>query len=346
MASAPPEAPTTIILGKFSGIKNTVSEKRLKQDELVAAVNVDIDDAGQLRRRRGRTRVNDLPHHSLKQLGDMVLVVRDNMLGQLHGLAFTPIVWVGAEALSYVRVGDTVYFSSSDTSGKITNGIWSPWGNDGAGQWVSPVTRPTETLGEIRGRRLTAPPHATSLEAYKGRIYLAHGRVLWATELYLYDHVDKTRNFMQFEADITMIAAVGDGLYVGTTDELLFIQGTMQAGMQLTHVIPSGVVAGSCVTVPYSKSVPQARTTTVPEGAGPMFMTNAGIVVGLDSGTAYNLTQDHVVFPGAVAAAALYREDQGANAYVAVADSAGGPSANARIGDYVDAEIVRASQRG
>ena len=55
MASAPPEAPQTIVLSGFSGMKNTVSEERLKQDELFAAVNVDIDDVGQLRRRRGLT---------------------------------------------------------------------------------------------------------------------------------------------------------------------------------------------------------------------------------------------------------------------------------------------------
>lgn len=347
MASAPPEGPSTVLVGSFSGIRNTVSEKRLKQDELVAAVNVDIDDAGQLRRRRGRTQLNALPHHSLKQLGDWVLVVRENMLGWLRArAAFEPLVEVGPAPLSYVRIADTVYFASRTTSGKIVDGRALPWGTEGAGQWVSPVTRPTETLGAIGGRQLTAPPHAAHLAAYKGRIYLAEGRVLWATELYLYDLVDRTRNFMSLEADITMIAPVGDGLYVGTTTELLFLQGTLHDGFKLTHVTDSGVVPGSLVTVPYAKAMPQARNGPVPERSGPMFMTNDGILIGLDGGNAYNLTQDHVVFPSARGAAALYREDAGANAYVAVADSAGGPSANARIGDYVDAEIVRAAQRG
>jgi len=142
-----------------------------------------------------------------------------------------------------------------------------------------------------------------------------------------------------------MIAAVDDGLYVGTTTSLLFLAGEFGKGMPMTVVMNAGVVPGSCVTVPYAKSMPQARQGPVPEGFGPMFMTGQGIIVGLNGGQAYNLTQDHVVFPGAVRAAALYREDQGANAYVAVADSAGGPVANARIGDYVDATIIRASQR-
>lgn len=346
MASAPPDAPTTILLGAFAGIKNTVSDRRLKEAELVSAVNVDIDDAGQLRRRRGRRQISALPHHSLKQLGDIVLVVRDGMLGQLRGAAFTPIEQVGESPLAYVRVGDMIYFASRTATGKIMEGQVMPWGEQGAGQWVSPVTRPTETLGAIRGRQLTAPPTATILEHYRGRIYMAEGRVLWATELYLYDLVDRSRNFMMFEAEITMVAAVDDGIYVGTTTELVFLTGTLNDGFKLSPVAQAGVVAGSCVSVPYVKAMPQARTTAVPEGYGPMFMTSDGIVLGMPGGVAYNLTEKTVVFPDAVSAAALYREDQGANAYVAVANSAGGPSANARIGDYVDAEIIRASQRG
>ncbi len=348
MASAPPQPPESIIVGSFSGVRNTVSEERLKPDELVAAVNVDIDDAGQLRRRRGRRQVSSAAHHSLKTLGGTTLVVRAGVLGRLYSnYVFQPIVSVGPHPLSYVRVGDMIYYSSETARGKISSdNVPLTWGQPGAGQWVSPVTRPTETLGAIRGRQLTAPPNATCLEAYKGRIYLGQGPVVWATEQWQYDVVDRTKGFLPFEDDVTMIAAVDDGLYVGTTAELLFMAGTLDAGFKLTHIIAAPVVAGSVVTVPYSKAMPQARSGPVPEGSGPLFLTGAGIVVGLNGGNAFNLTQDHMVFPGAVSAAALYREDQGANSYVAVANSAGGPSANARIGDYVDAEIVRASQGG
>lgn len=347
MASAPPEAPQTIVLSAFAGIKNTVSEERLKQDELFAAVNVDIDDVGQLRRRRGVTQRSNAVCHSIITLGDITLVVKDGILGQLFpDFSFTALVPVGPEPLCYERVGDTIFYSNRTIAGKLVNGIPARWGAAVDDQWVSPVIRPTETLGAIRGKLLGGTPNATTMEAYKGRLYLGHERLIWATELYLYDLVDKMRNFLQFEADITMIAGVDDGLYVGTTASLLFLQGIFSEGMKMTTVLNSPVIPGSQVDVPYAKAVPQARNGPVPEGFGPMFMTGAGIMIGLAGGTAYNLTQDHMVFPGAVRAAALYREDQGANSYVAVADSAGGPVANARIGDYVDAEIVRASQRG
>lgn len=348
MASAPPEPPQTIVLGKFSGVRNTVSAERLAVGELETAINVDIDDAGQARRRRGYARRATGNYHSLRKIAGQHLIVKDGMLGTLaFDFSFSPLVQVGPQTVRYVAVGDTIYFASEVVNGKLMQGNVVPWGaQNGEGRWISPVVRPTETLGAISGRMLVAPPMATALEVYKGRIYLAAGRILWATELYAYDLVDSTKNFIQFEDDITLIAAVGDGLYVGTRSALYFLQGTFTKGMQMTTVMEAGVVADSLVTVPYSKAVPQARSGPVPEGYGPMFMTSAGIVVGLDNGTVYNLTQDHVVFPDAVSAAALYREDQGANAYVAVANSGGGPNSNARIGDYVDADIVRASQRG
>jgi hypothetical protein len=55
----------------------------------------------------------------------------------------------------------------------------------------------------------------------------------------------------------------------------------------------------------------------------------------------YNLTEDRVWFPDAVAAAAMYREQDGIRQYVGVLNSAGGPTSTARLGDYVDAEIRR-----
>lgn len=347
MATAP-DLPDSVLLASFTGIKNTVAEERLQPSELAAAVNVDIDDVGQLRRRRGYQRRHSASHHSLTTLGARTFVVRDGVLGELSDdLAFRSIVPVGPGALCFERVGEVIYFSGEAVSGKIVNGEYQRWGQrGGAGVWVSPVERPTDTLGEIAGRLLRAPPYATALGLYKGRIYLAAGPLLWATELYNYELVDATRNFIALEDDITMIAPVADGLYIGTTAGLDFLQGTFTDGLRRQRIVSTPVIPGSLVWVPYSRVDPRARNGPMPEGEGPVFMTAGGVCLGLESGTVYNLTQDRTVFPAAVRAAALYREDQGANAYVAVTDSAGGPSANARIGDYVDAEIVRASQRG
>lgn len=346
MAGPPPEPPESIIWAQFQGIKNTVAPERLALGELEAAVNIDIDDAGQPRRRRGFSSVDSADYHSARTIAGRTFVVKDGVLGTLApDYTFTDLADVGPDTLAYTAVGEVVYYSSRTASGKIVNGVARAWGAAvSEGQWVSPVMRPTETLGAIAGRLLGAPPLATELEAYKGRIYLAHGPVMWCTELYLYDLVDKTRGFVQFEDDITMIRAVDDGLFVGTTAQLLFLQGTYSTGLKRSIVVDSPVIPGSAVLAPAADVMPQDGVK--PEGSAWVFMTGEGACVGFDGGQVFNLTRGRVVFPAAVRAAALYRQDQGANAYVAVMDSAGGPAANIRIGDFADAEIVRASQRG
>ena len=71
------------------------------------------------------------------------------------------------------------------------------------------------------------------------------------------------------------------------------------------------------------------------------FLTSNGFCVALDGGQAYNLTEGKFFFPSAVRSAALFRRQDGVNQYIAVNDSEGTPASGARIGDYVDATIIR-----
>ena len=346
MASRPPEEPPeSIILAAFSGLKNTVERERLKLTELETAQNVDLDDAGQPRRRRGFALKNAANYHSIQNLGDRVFGVKNGTLVELFADYTSRSLGtiIGNHGLTMARVGDMNYFSSQTASGKFEDATVTPWGTtDGAGQWVSPVVLDTATLGKIYGKVLKAPPLAEHIAYYRGRIYLASGPYLWATELYLYDHVDKNRNFLQFEDDITMVAPVDDGIYVGTTRNVFFLSGSFGKGMPRQRLMNAGVLPGSEVELPVSAMTEQPETQ---EGIGVMFMTTSGICKGLPGGNLVNATSGRVEFPSAISAAALYREDRGANAYVAVTDSGGAPKSNVRIGDYVEAELVRAADR-
>ncbi len=349
MAGKPPDdLPESIVLGRFSGVRNTVARERLAQDELESAVNVDLDDSGQARRRRGFILKDASAWHSVRSIGGRILGVKDGALGVVGtNYSFTSLgATVGPERLSYAQVADTTYFSSLTASGKILDMTVSPWGQVAdAGQWLSPVVTPTDTLGAMFGKQIQAPPMATEIEAYNGRIYLAAGRYLWGTELWLLDFVDKTRNFLQFEDDITMLAAMNDGLFVGTASSLHFLKGALSSGLQRSDVLSHGVIRGSKVVVPATDVHPAARGNPMPEAMAAVFMTTRGVSAGFDGGQVYDLTYGKVEFPVATSAAALYRQDQGMSSYVAVTDSAGGPTTNAKIGDYVEGEIVRAADR-
>jgi hypothetical protein len=344
-----PNLPDSIILGAFSGLKNTVAPERLKADELERALNVDVDDAGQLRRRRGYILSLAGDWHSVKgPLAGKVYGVKDGTLGIIRPgpVFYTLGVDVGAAPVCYAEVNDEVYFSSRDASGVISLAeTVEPWGDTaGQGTWLSPVYTPTETLGEVGGTLLGDPPKATQIEAYKGRIYLAQGKTLWATELWRYHFVDRTGGFIQFEHDITLVMAVGDGLYVGTTGGLYFLQGVLNS-FKLQQMTTGAVLPGSGVAMPAELVHPQARNSPVPTDTAIVCLSDDGVLAGFDGGTVFNLTRDRLLLPAGTSAAGLFRQDLGANHYVAAMDSAGGPSANTRIGDYVDAEIIRAVDR-
>lgn len=338
MAVNPEETQDSITLGQFDGLRNTVGESRLGPTDLAKAENIDLDDAKQARRRRGYTKVASGNFHSLKTIEGRTLAVRDEALVEVLPDYSLKNLFAGAgpRRLSYTSVAGTIFFSSPVVSGKIMpDDTVTGWGNP-LTEWHSPVVNPTPTLPDLNGKLLGPPPLASHIALYNGRIYLAEGNVLWATELYLFDYVDQTRGFMQFESDITGVAAVADGLYVGTATAVWFLQGAFGA-MQRTRMSPEGMIEGTLTEVPM-----EALSLENPGiGHANMFMSPSGICVGLMSGVCYSLTRSKYALPAATSGAATYRYADGTNQFVGAIDSAGSPTSAARFGDYVDAEIRR-----
>lgn len=344
MASKPDDPPETLIIPAFMGVRNTVSPERLAVGELERALNVDIDNVGQLRRRRGFVLKLSGSWHSATTIGATAYGVRDGRLGIVRpNYSFVDLAPGGDAPISYANVGADIYYSSDDVSGRLVDGETpAAWGETGGDRtWYSPVITPTETLGEVAGKLLGKPPLAQHITYFNGRMWLARGKTLWATELFLYNYVDKTRTFFQFEDEITMLQAVDDGIYVGTLAAVYFLAGDALAAMKRKDILAFGAIRGSAVVAPADAVHPQARQGDFPLSNAVVFKTEQGVCAGFRGGECYNLTRDRVVFPAADRAAALFRSDSGANHYIAVANSAGTPSSNARIGDYVEAEIRR-----
>lgn len=343
MAEQAPPQGDSVLLQAFAGVKNTVGAERLAPTDLEKAVNVDLDDAGQLRRRRGYTLVSAGVFHSLyRSEAGLIYGVKNGALGLINpNYTFTQLkAGAGDARIAYAQVGDTVYFSSQDVSGQInttTNAV-TDWGAvDSADTWLSPVAVPTEYLTQIRGKLLGKPPMADYLAYYNGRIYMSYGQTVWATELYLYNFVDKTRNFMMFEADITGLAAVTDGVYVGTKTGTYFLSGSF-GEMRRIRVSTDAVIPGSMINA-HAEDI--KRDTPTMSRTAVLMLTQTGVCAGYDNGVFSELTDERVWFPETQSAAVMARRQDGVKQYVAVANSGGTPASNTRIGDYVDAEIRR-----
>lgn len=346
----PPQDPTipdTVMLQKFSGIKNTVTPERLGPDEFERALNIDLDDAGQPHRRRGFTLVSAGSFHSLHRTDDGTeLVVKNGAIGVL-GTDYTfysLAAGIGPNPISYVQIGSHLFFSSVTDSGHIDVAMRTlvPWGqNNSAGVWLSPVVNPTSTLFPVRGKMLTKPPLATILSHLFNRIYLAAGPIVWATEPFMYNYVDRDKNYWQFESDVTNMGAVADGHYITTNSDVWFVGGEYDAPKR-TRIFSYGGIPGTLVRVPanlVNPQIPLNQTAAVKVAVG--FMTDRGFCVGMDSGECYNVTETKVLFPNARQGVGLFRQQDGVNQYLSVLDSEGGLQGSMRIGDYVSAEIVR-----
>lgn len=372
---APPPPPNTdgesVVFKKFSGLKNTLKPERLSSTDLVYAKNIDLDDDGQVHRRRGRTLVTPGKFSSLwSPDGKTAYAVKDGALGRVNqDYSFLPLVEGFNEfpQVAWTSVGSTIYYSSS--SGNVPAGIIrddgtvSPWVGPNLGgvpltipatravaspdYWFSPVANPDPNNPPIGGRLLGPPPVATVLGYYNGRIYLARGRTVWWTELYNYLYVDKTRNFWQFEDEVVMIGVVTDGIYIGTLEGVWWMQGPTAREAKRTRVMDSGVVPGSMVEIPGELANPPqvGLQADVPVKVSIAFMTQEGYCAGQDGGNCVNFTEDRMIFPPAVRAAGLFRRQSGINQYVVTQDSGDTPSSTAAIGDYVDAQLIRAVDR-
>lgn len=345
--SRPQEPSESLVVGVFDGIRNTVAPERLGVRDLEVARNVDVDDAGQVRRRRGFEQVLAGDFHSLHTTPDgRSFCVRDNQLTFIRpDLSTQTLAFVGASPLAYLSIGETVYFTSAAVSGKIAPDLTIlPWGQEGGdGLWLSPVARPTETLGAVAGQLLRAPPLAEWMTLHNGRIYLAEGAVLWATEMHLFDYVDATRTFFQYEAPITGLQACGEGFYVGTTEAVYFCSGPLRE-LRRQLVVNAPCVPGSMINVA-SDHVRAAGDPALQYRDAILFTTPDGVIAGFEGGFCRNLTKDRVMLPPAQRSAAFARMQDGMHHYVAVMQGPPGTVSAAAVGDHIDVEIIRAPRR-
>ena len=368
-ASAIPPAPPPddgVSFSTFSGLKNTVNPESLTARELSRAQNIDLDDLGQAHRRRGRRLVATGSWTALVttvdpkltigvQNGNLVLVNPDySVQVLLTGIAPDPV--------AFQQVGPTLYFSSIHNSGQVdlASLTVSPWGRIVSPSyqpglapapkdwWYSPVVNTQDTLGAVGGKLLGPPPPGAFLGYHNGRLYIGSGRVLWATELFLYNYVDKNKGYRFFESDITGILGVEDGVYVGTRQALYFLAGPFNEHVR-TLKEKAGVVPGSMIQVPGEMIDPEGRRfpdLPRPTSKAMVCMTQDGVVAGLPGGSTYNLTKAQFVFPAAVSATALYRQEDGMHTLVLPLKSGGTPADNARFGDYLSATVIRSGTPG
>lgn len=135
----------------FLGLRNNVNAEAFERGDLVTALNVDIDDANKIRRRRGHSAVlTAAVDRSLWAEGAMCLGVGSNALKRIHPNYTATILRTGLSAdrpLAYAAVGGRIYYSNGVEQGCVeANGTHRTWG----------LTVPTIPLAVATGGTLRA----------------------------------------------------------------------------------------------------------------------------------------------------------------------------------------------
>lgn len=113
----------------YAGLRNDVTPERFNANDLLEAVNVDIDETGKLSRRGGRTLAVAGAAHSLWCGGSEAYFVQGGMLNQLMpDLSVRPIVAVSGTRVAYARLFANTYWTDGRQSGVIRNGRNRQWG--------------------------------------------------------------------------------------------------------------------------------------------------------------------------------------------------------------------------
>ncbi len=117
------------------------------------------------------------------------------------------------------------------------------------------------------GTGLAPPPIGTQMATWGARVLIAQGKTLWATRPMQPELCDLTRDFIQFEHEITLVYGADEGVFVGTTDGLFFLKGEVFGDLQLQDVAAGPVALGSLAEFPLRYLAEDARPKNGTDGA-------------------------------------------------------------------------------
>ena len=172
------------------------------------------------------------------------------------------------------------------------------------------LTRPLDT------QFLQPAPAGQIVAYYRGRLYVASGDTLYASEGYGYEWFD-LRKYLQLDGRITMLAPITDhelfdrsrssGFFVGTDQSCGVLIGGDSTDMQYVPKTSYGAIEGSLAMVDASLlgGADQAGTRELP-----VWLTTAGVCAGMPEMLVKNFTRSRFTFDVGSRGAALFQPGQ------------------------------------
>lgn len=262
--------------------------------ELAKAVDVDIARSGKrISRRKGYTRIFTGKWHSLFPFGNNCLGVADGNLVALHrDKSYTIIQDIDASAkVSYVAVGDRVYFSNGIDKGYVIGTESFPWE---VAEYVGP---PTDKL-------LVGPLAGHLLENYNGFMFIAVENFVFISMPFNH-HSYCMQDYLAFPSRVRMLRAVKDGLYISDDTKTYYLNGADPREFFQTIVSDYPAIPGTDVIVQGAKI---GKGDILERVA--MWTSQEGICIGGPEGLFLNFTEGRIVLPDSAQGAGICIDDK------------------------------------
>ncbi|MBF0337075.1 MAG: hypothetical protein HQL05_04515 [Nitrospirae bacterium] len=168
---------------------------------------------------------------------------------------------------------------------------------------------------------LRPPPPGQLLCYYRGRLYVAGLNTLWYSQPYSYELFDTAQGWISFDAPITLLAAVEDGIFVGTADEVVFLKGTEPERFQAMQVSNCGAVFGTQAMGGLPDDNGVGNNSIEPGGAAPsvvFWQSRMGMCAGGSGGRIEFLTANRYSFEVGETGTGIFWQRDGMQLYLSI----------------------------
>lgn len=291
------------VFRQTTGLNNVVDPIRHKYDpavgclELAAAVNVDVDDTGSLRRRSGRSLLWSGIADNIWSHGDLCYFTSVDALFQFNQDLTVTVLRSGLTLdapMSYAHVNDRTFYANGEQNGVIyDNASWS---------WVGEPYVGPETKYNVK----IIPPVGHLLEIMGGRMLIAVGSSLYQSLPYGHSWFREGCDVVRFRNKLTMVAVLPGGVWISDQDQVYWLQ-----GMDITQwaVVPHGDV-GPAIPGTMKKCDGSRLSSLKTSGPCCIWTGSKGIFVGTGQGQLLDLTQGRLTYPETSRGSALIIDDQ------------------------------------
>jgi hypothetical protein len=226
--------------------------------------NIDIDDQMKAHRRKGYGNVvtTGTAIRSLWASERICLFLDGGSLKRLDSDNTSTTLLSGfdyTDTVSYVEVGNYVYFSSSNMVGYIDTRVGTTTSFPDPAQ-----TYKTRMVG------------GQILEYHYNRLYAANGNNLFFSDPTILTRMDQRKNAMAFPSRITMLKSVLDGMYVSDSERVYFLAGRAPADFVSRDVLDVPAIEGMSVSTMVRKRKNPVKTV--------FFLTKKGMYEGYPEG--------------------------------------------------------------